>query len=81
MAPDEWTPLPRQKESTHLARRARLTAVGGRTALPETDLQSLVNIRHFPTSQVFHRHSTDSHMVSTQTPASPVYGFVSQIDD
>lgn len=76
MAPDEWTPLPRQRESTRLTKRARLTAVGGRTALPETDLRSLANIRHFPTSQVFPQHSTDSHMVSAQIPASSIYNFV-----
>lgn len=77
MAPDEWTPLPRQRVSTHLARKVRLTAVGGRTALLGTDLQSLANLPHFPTSQVSPRHSTDSHMVSAQIPASPVYDLIS----
>ncbi|KAJ6152687.1 hypothetical protein N7497_007006 [Penicillium chrysogenum] len=42
----------------------------GRTALLGTDLQSLANLPHFPTSQVSPRHSTDSHMVSAQIPAN-----------
>lgn len=76
MDPVEWTPLPRQRESTRLTRRARLTAVGGRTALPVTDLRSLGNIRHFPTSQVCPRHNTDSHMVSAQALASSKFDIV-----